>query len=211
MAIRTVGSGFYVVYGKIVRDFAMQAGLSMTEADDVVQETAIAMVRHIPQFRYDPKVFRFKTWLLNQASWRIKHRFKNRQKEGAWLLTSSEPRGDDTDRTATLNRAPDTGTDLDAVFETQWRKNLFTAALEQVKEKFSLKQFQIFDLLVLQEWPASKVARSFGVTLANVYVTRHRISAAIKREIKRLEHRLEQEAEIQMNQATHKGGTEKPL
>jgi RNA polymerase sigma-70 factor (ECF subfamily) len=209
---------FYLVYGKIVRDFAMQAGLSITEADDVVQETAIAMARHLPEFRYDPKVCRFKTWLLNQASWRIKHRFKNRQKEGAWLTTpsapllpSSAPHGADPDRTATSNRAPDTAaTDLDTVFETQWRKNLFTAALEQVKEKFSLKQFQIFDLLVVQEWPAAKVARSFGVTLANVYVTRHRISAAIKREIKRLEHRLEQEAEMQMNQATRKGDNEKP-
>jgi RNA polymerase sigma factor (sigma-70 family) len=208
---------FYLVYGKVVRDFAMQAGLSNTEADDVVQETAIAMARHLPDFRYDPKICRFKTWLLNQASWQIKHRLKKRQKEAAWLSgpaanthPSSAPDGDDTDRTATLNRAQDTAaTDLDVVFETQWRKSLFTAALEQVKGKFSLKQFQIFDLLVLHEWPAGKVARSFGVTLANVYVTRHRISAAIKKETKCLENRLEQAAEKQINQARPRdaGGT----
>jgi hypothetical protein len=38
------------------------------------------------------------------------------------------------------------------------------------------------------------VAQSLGVSLANVYVVRHRISAAIKKETKRLESQLEKEA-----------------
>jgi len=65
------------------------------------------------------------------------------------------------------------------------------AALERVKPKFGLKQFQIFDLLVLKEWPASDVARSLGVSLANVYVTRHRVAATPKRAMKSLEQGLE--------------------
>ena len=44
-----------------MRDFAIQAGLTDTEADQVVQETLIAVSRHLPEFRYDPKVCRFKT------------------------------------------------------------------------------------------------------------------------------------------------------
>src|SRR6266513_3237396 len=71
---------FYRIYGKLVRDFAIQAGLTDTEADEVVQETAIAMARHLPEFHYDPKVCRFKTWLLNQTSWRIKDQLKKRQR-----------------------------------------------------------------------------------------------------------------------------------
>src|SRR5712671_2245899 len=75
---------FYRIYGKLVRDFALQAGLTDTEADEVVQETAIAMARHLPDFRYDPKVCRFKTWLLNQSSWRIKDQLKKRQRATAF-------------------------------------------------------------------------------------------------------------------------------
>ncbi len=179
---------FYRIYGKLVRDFAIQAGLTKTEADEVVQETAIAMARHLPEYRYDPKVCRFKTWLLNQTSWRIKDQFKKRKKETA--QNHSSDRGNE--ETATINRVPDaTAADLDAVFESQWRKNLFDVAVDRVKTRFSLKQFQIFDLLVLQEWPAATVAQSLGVSLANVYVTRHRISSAIKKETKRLEAQLE--------------------
>ena len=196
---------FYRIYGKLVRDFAIQAGLTNTEADEVVQETAIAMARHLPEYRYDPKVCRFKTWLLNQTSWRIKDQFKKRKHAGvqasAWSQPAASPgtlkrelQRDET-RTAAINRVPDAAAaDLDAVFESQWRKNLFDVAMERVKLKFSLKQFQIFDLVVLKEWPAATVAQSLGVSLANVYVIRHRISSAIKKETKHLEHEIEKRA-----------------
>jgi len=89
---------------------------------------------------------------------------------------------------ATINRVSDPNAEnLDALFENEWRKNLLATALERVRGSFSLKQFQIFDLLVQKEWPAAEVARSLGVSLASVYVTKHRIVAAVKREVKRLE------------------------
>jgi RNA polymerase sigma-70 factor (ECF subfamily) len=184
---------FYRIYGKLVRDFAMQAGLTSTEADEVVQETAIVLARHLPEYRYDPKVCRFKTWLLNQTTWRIKDQFKKRKRESA-LIQHHRPKPDDdeTARTATINRVPDSGVeDLKTVFETQWRKSLFDEALERVRPKFTLKQFQVFDLVVLKEWPTADVAKSLGISLANIYVIRHRISAAIKKETKRLEEQIE--------------------
>jgi len=199
---------FYRIYGKLARDFAIQAGLTDTEADEVVQETAISMARHLPNYQYDPKVCRFKTWLLNVTSWRIKDQIKKHKKETASMQGGlSEHCNDDTARTATINRVPDpAAADFDALFEAQWRKNLFAAALERVKQKFSLKQFQIFDLLVLQEWPARDVARSLAVTLASVYVTKHRISAAIKKETKALERQLEQAARSRTGQEPRSGG-----
>lgn len=35
------------------------------------------------------------------------------------------------------------------MFEAEWHKNLFAAGLRRVRGKFSLKQFQVFDLLHL--------------------------------------------------------------
>src|SRR5687768_2000992 len=86
---------FYRLYGKLVRDFAIHAGLTDTEADEVVQETAIAVSRHLPGFNYDPSVCRFKTWLLNQSSWRIKDQLKKRRRDatlaGESALRSAKP------------------------------------------------------------------------------------------------------------------------
>jgi RNA polymerase sigma-70 factor (ECF subfamily) len=188
---------FYRVYGKLVRDFALQAGLTDTEADEVVQETAIAMARHLPNFRYDPKVCRFKTWLLNQSSWRIKDQLKKRAQQarlagGRESARTGEGSVSPRDGTSAIERVPDPATvDLDALFETEWRKNLLAAALVGVKTRFTLKQIQISDLHALNEWPAADVAKALGVSVANVYVTKHRVSRALKKEIARLEHAME--------------------
>jgi RNA polymerase sigma-70 factor (ECF subfamily) len=96
--------------------------------------------------------------------------------------------------------------DLETVFETQWQRSLYAGALDRVKGKFSLKQFQIFDLVVTQEWPAADVAKSLGVSLANVYVTRHRISAAIKKETKRLESQFERAAQCERDGRARQDG-----
>src|SRR5262245_247983 len=44
---------------------------------------------------------------------------------------------------------------------------------------------------ILKDWPASDVARSLGVSLANVYVTKRRIAAALKTTMKSLEREIE--------------------
>jgi RNA polymerase sigma-70 factor (ECF subfamily) len=163
---------FYRIYGKLVRDFAIQAGLTDAEADEVVQETAIATARHLPGYQYDPKVCRFKTWLLNQASWRIKDQIKKRMQARPDLSNSGATPESDTARTPTINRVPDpNAVNLDALFEQEWRKNLWAAALERVKAKFSLKQFQVFESVSHQGMAGSgsgKVAwRHAGQCLCN--------------------------------------------
>jgi RNA polymerase sigma factor (sigma-70 family) len=188
---------FYQKYGKLLRDFALQAGLTPTEADEVTQETAIGVARHLPEFNYDPKVCRFKTWLLNQASWRVKDQLTKRRRnqrfaDGSPGAPDARPTAGDETQTTTLEKVPDPrAVDLDALFETEWRKNIAAAALEVIKTKFTAKQFQIFHLIVVQEWPASEVAKNLGITLANVYVTKHRFAAALKKEVARQEQKFD--------------------
>ena len=181
---------FYRVYGNLVRNFALQAGLTAVEADDVVQDVAIGVARNLSEFRYDPKVCRFKTWLLNQSSWRIKNQLKRRHRPGNAVAPVAA--GDDDSENLELERLADPGVpDLDALFETQWRANLTAQAMDRVKLIFDLKQIQIFDLLVIKEWPGADVARALDVSLPVVYVTKHRVTAALKREVRRLERALE--------------------
>src|SRR5215472_14545949 len=138
-------SEFYRVYGRLIRDFALHAGLNDVEADEVVQETAIALSRNLPEFRYDPKVCRFKTWLLNQTSWRIKDQLKKRRRQSSMIQDLAAHRTEDgTSATPIIHRVADPAAlDLGAVFETEWQRSLYVVALERIKEKFSLKQFQI--------------------------------------------------------------------
>ena len=61
-----------------------------------------------------------------------------------------------------------------------------TATTDRVKRAVDPKQFQIFDLYVLKNWPARKVASTLRVSLGRVYLAKHRIGAMIKKEIKHL-------------------------
>lgn len=45
---------FYRVYGDLLRRFALKGGLTESETEVVVQETAIGVARNLPGFRYDP-------------------------------------------------------------------------------------------------------------------------------------------------------------
>jgi hypothetical protein len=59
--------------------------------------------------------------------------------------------------------------------------------VEKIQCEFRAAQFQMFDLNVLKEWPASYDVKSPGVCRATDYLAKHRVSAAVKREIRRLD------------------------
>jgi hypothetical protein len=65
------------------------------------------------------------------------------------------------------------------------------AAIVKVKRSVKEEHFQMFDLYVIQQWPAGKVARTLGVNVGQVYLAKHRVSALIKNEARRLEKKWE--------------------
>jgi RNA polymerase sigma-70 factor (ECF subfamily) len=171
-------------YGKLIFGFAIKAGLTESEAQEVVQETLVAAAKHLPAFRYDPKVCSFKTWLLNLSHWRVKDQMRKRLP----VVQAGHPKAPETDRTATFERVPDPdGVELEKIWDQEWQTALLEAVLGKVKRQVDLKQWQIFDLYVLKEWSPRDVANALEVSVARVYLVKHRISALLKRERKRLE------------------------
>src|SRR6187200_178322 len=62
---------FFDRYWELVYNVARQAGLAEPEAQDVVQETVIAVAKAMPDFCYDPMRGSFKQWLLRIVRRRI--------------------------------------------------------------------------------------------------------------------------------------------
>jgi RNA polymerase sigma factor (sigma-70 family) len=174
---------FFDSYWKLIYSAARQSGLTDVEAQEVVQETIITVAKNIDKLRYDPAIGSFKGWLLNITRWRIADQFRKRAP-----TENRRERSNRDPQTATIERVPDANaTDLDALWEKEWKENLFAAAIARVKKKVDPKQFQIFDCYVRKEWPAQKVADQLQVSVGQVYLTRHRIAAILKKEIRALE------------------------
>ncbi len=174
---------FFDTYWKLIHSAALKSGLTDAEAQEVVQETVITVAKNIDKLKYDPAIGSFKGWLLQITRWRIADQFRKREPGNA-----KRPRSTDDRLTATIERVPDSQiVDLDEVWESSWKENLFEAAVARVKKKIEPKQFQIFDCYVRKEWPAQKVAERLGVNVGQVYLARHRVGALLKKEIRALE------------------------
>lgn len=174
---------FFDTYWKLIYSAALKSGLTDAEAQEVVQETVITVAKKIDRLRYDPALGSFKGWLLQITRWRIADQFRKRNS-----VQTQRERSNDDRQTATIERLPDSNiVDIDTLWEREWQENLFDAAIARVKKKVDAKQFQIFDCYVRKEWPAQKVAAQLRVSVGQVYLARHRVSALIKKEVKNLE------------------------
>jgi len=177
---------FFDTYWRLIYTTALTGGLTDSEAQEVVQETVLTVVRKIKSFRYDPAVGSFKGWLLTIVRWRIADQFRKRPQQnrspGAGRATA------ETSMTATLERIADPGgINLDAVWEEEWQRTLFAAALSRVKRQANARHYQMFDLHAMKHWPVQKVAQTLGVTSGQVRLAKHRITALMREEVARLE------------------------
>ncbi|MBI3418209.1 MAG: sigma-70 family RNA polymerase sigma factor [Verrucomicrobia bacterium] len=178
---------FFATYRNLIYGVAMKSGLTEAEAEDAVQETVISVARKMPEFKADPAAGSFKNWLLLITRRRIADQFRKRPP----MAETSAPQPDQTSRTSTVERIPDpAGIDLDAMWNAEWEKNLVAAAMEKVKRQVSLKQIQIYDLYVVQQWPVKKVTSTLGVNIGQVYLAKHRVSRLLRQEIKRIEKKM---------------------
>jgi RNA polymerase sigma-70 factor (ECF subfamily) len=181
---------FFVTYWKPIDSVALKAGLSDAEAHDVVQETVMGVARQMREQGFDRQRNSFKNWLRLITRRRIIDHLRLRKPDRP---NPQVPRSDSTEAgTSPLHQVPGPASvDLDAVWAEGWRKNLVDIAIERIKPWVSAKQFQIFDLYVLKAVPLSEVTRALHVSVTLVYVTKHRVSSVVKREVRRLEQQSE--------------------
>jgi RNA polymerase sigma factor (sigma-70 family) len=177
---------FFNTYWRLIYSAALKAGLNEAQAQDVVQDTIIVVAKKMKDFTYDRAIDSFKGWLLYLTRKRIALEY--RRKELARVTSGSS---ESTDWTLEANDLPDpAGFDLQSVWEQEWERNLWEAAITRVKKEVNAKQFQMFDLYTIKEKSAQEVARQLNVPVAQVYLAKHRISSLLKKELTRLRNHI---------------------
>lgn len=177
---QTIWEGFFRRYGRVVRQVAVRSGLSAEEAEDVVQETALSVARKMPDFIYERSRCSFEGWVRHVARLRIIDQVRRRSPAGVMAGGGS---------VGMLEAIPDEacGEQMDAAWEEAWRSNLLQTALERLQLKVSPEHFQVFHLNVVSGVSGPEVVRTLGVSIAQVYVVRHRLTRLLKQEVARLQ------------------------
>lgn len=178
---------FFDRYWSLIYGLGIKSGLTEQEAEEVVQETMVTISKNLDAYQYKPRECSFKSWMFKMAKWRIIDQLRTRTP--GFAQTNSTDR--DSDRTPTAERVPDeAASGLDQIWDEEWQQNVMEVAVARVKQRVSIREFQIFDLYVLKGWPVRDVRRMLHVSAAHIYVAKHRVSAQIRIEVKKLEEEL---------------------
>lgn len=162
---------FFETYWKLIYNAARRRGLTDTEAEDVVQETMVALVKNISKFEYDPKRGSFKNWLMNLTQWKIVDQFRKR------------------DRAVHLDTTFDVA--VDSEFEdrwsAEWHLNIASEAARRVKTKVSPRAFQAYTTNVVQGRGPRTTATLLKMSVPAVYMATFKVRKLLKAEALRLE------------------------
>jgi RNA polymerase sigma-70 factor (ECF subfamily) len=105
------------------------------------------------------------------------------------------PGADEQDNTTTANSfdhesmsplAKEVDPAFERLWDAEWEEHVRQAALARIKGLVSARQFQLFDLHVLQGLSVRTAAQAAGTTMAAVYMAKSRVGRLVRREIARL-------------------------
>lgn len=182
---------FHGLYGPLIRAVARQSGLPESEADDVAQETLLAVAKKLPGFEYDPARGSFKAWLRLNVRSRIAEHWR-RQSRRAQALEAVPSPAEGGSQTDFFDRLPDPRAEaaLGAIWEREWETTLLRAAADRVRTRVAPRTFLLFDLLVLQRQALRDVCRVTGASAAEAYLAKHRVGKSLRQEVERIRQEL---------------------
>ena len=171
---------FYDLYHRLVRSVALKAGLSQTDAEDVVQETFFKVSKSIQKFEYDPSKGRFRSWLCLITKQQVANHYRKARKlpelPASWNEDPDEP----------PVSIPDPTNNWEAIWEAEDHKHTIHLALTRLKTKVKPKTYQIFLAHCIKGMDVKEVANIMEVSANEVYLAKSRVMPLFEEEIQAL-------------------------
>ena len=174
---------FFNCYRKMIYNVSRKAGLSHEDAQDVVQDSILTVVRQIKEFKYNREKGSFKGWLKVITRSRISDHWRRQNRQPKKEITGSQENGQEN---MVESIADSRGFELERIWEQEWQENIHAIALDRVRQKVSAKQFQIFDCYVLKEWSVDDMRKKLGFSSGQIYMAKYRVGKLLKHELEQL-------------------------
>jgi RNA polymerase sigma factor (sigma-70 family) len=179
---------FHQTYRSLIVGVARRSGLNDQEAEEALQDVLLGVAEKIPDFQYDPAKDSFKGWLLQITRWKIADQFRKRAGHGK----QGAPFGDDvTQVTAggSLGRdvahPVDPSAAFDRIWDAEWQHFRLRGALDRIKRQVNPSHYAIYHLHVIEEKPVREVCSILGINRARIYLAKHRVRFALRKELAR--------------------------
>jgi RNA polymerase sigma-70 factor (ECF subfamily) len=161
---------FVALYEPLIHSYARKHGLSEANAQDVVQNVFISLLRALPRFELDHSRGRFRTWLYRITMNAVIDFQKKQPRWSALEADGSEP-------------GPGAPSHVDQMleeWETDCRRRVLEFVLEKVRGQAVPTTWTCFERLTLQGRKGADIAAELGLTANAVYVNAKRIMDRVK-------------------------------
>jgi RNA polymerase sigma-70 factor (ECF subfamily) len=165
---------FTEIYGPLIHRLARRRGLQSADADDLTQDVFRNVAAAIDRWDPDPAKGSFRGWLFTIArNLTINFLSGRRQPEGTG----------DTGVADLLAAQPAPASEESALFEVEYRRQLFHWAAEQIRGGFSEAAWQAFWRTAVEGQGAKDVADALGMTFGTVYNCKSRVMARLRQKL----------------------------
>jgi RNA polymerase sigma-70 factor (ECF subfamily) len=162
------------IYTPLVANWLRRYELQASDADDVVQDVLMVVVRELPAFQHNGRLGAFRNWLKGILIHRLQHFWRSKQHRPL--------AGGDSDLARSLEQLADPHSALSREWSRQHDQHLVHQLLARLQGQFSQATTAAFRRLVLDGLPAADVAGELGLTVNAVVIAKCRVLKALRRE-----------------------------
>ena len=161
---------FFDLYAGFVFAVARSKGLSAEDADDVVQNVFVDLARKMPTFSYDRQKGKFRSYLFELISWRVKDKLKAEWRETKVRVSLDEMNEEEK---------PAANAYMDK-FEREWQAAVLNEALRRLQQQVNPDHFAAFVEKTVEGHETETVLQLHGLTRDNFYQICTRLREKLK-------------------------------
>ncbi len=155
---------FFDDYGELLQRWLVAQQIPPADADDLQQETMLAVLNELPRFQHSGRPGAFRKWLKQILVNRMRRLWeqKRNQKTSSNLAEFADVLEDETSR-------------VSIAFHREHEQHVIQQLLTKAASHFSVRRVQLFTELVLDGVPIDELEQKYDLSRGAIRVQQHRI------------------------------------